>query len=119
MTGPHIQLPPSHRIRLLYAHLTDPSSAGGLGISPGSSQWKGVVGIYPLHDPEFDRTWVRSFTKGSPTSNQLDSVRENVRLLSIPQNEFVTLIGRVSDCSISTERKSDCISPSLPHIRNL
>lgn len=79
LTRPHIHLPPSHRIRLLYAYLTDPASAGGLGVSPGTSQWKRITGIYPLHDPEFDQTWVRSLTNGGPSPNQLDSVRDNVR----------------------------------------
>ncbi|KAF9647312.1 DUF590-domain-containing protein [Thelephora ganbajun] len=77
LTKPQINLPPSHRIRLLYDYLTNPTSAGGLGISPGISLWKRVVGIYPLHDPEFDKTWVRSLAKGSPTLNQLDSAKDN------------------------------------------
>ena len=59
--------------------MTDPTSVGGLGVSPGTSQWKRIAGIYPLHDPEFDQTWVRSLTNGGTTPNQLDSVRDNVR----------------------------------------
>lgn len=79
-----IHLPPSRRIRLLHDYLEDNISSGGLGISPGTARWKRVVGIHPLHDTEFNQEWVRSLTKGSPTPNQLDSVRDNVRPRIIP-----------------------------------
>ena len=75
---------------MLHDYLTNLTSAGGLGISTGISQWKRVVGIYPLHDPEFDREWVHSLTKGSPTPNQLDSVKDNVRPQIVPSTMNVS-----------------------------
>ena len=119
-----IHLPPSCRIRLLHNYLTDHASLGGLGISPGTARWKRVVGIHPLHDPEFDQEWVRSLIKlkASPTLNQLDSVRDNVRprFVTSKRAGYTDRFGaRRCNVSISTERKSDCILPSSPRIRNL
>jgi hypothetical protein len=48
--------------------------------------------------PSLIETWVRSLTKGSPTPNQLDSVRDNVRLCSFLQKrDSVMLIDWVFD----------------------
>lgn len=71
-------LSPADRIRLVHAYVSSSPSDGGLGISPGTSEWDLVESISPLHDRAFNDAWVRSWKLRKIASVQLDRVREQV-----------------------------------------
>ncbi|KAF5383633.1 hypothetical protein D9615_003802 [Tricholomella constricta] len=70
-----IQLSPADRIRLVHGYVTSIPSDGGLGITPGSSDWDLVESIMTLHDRAFNETWVRSWTLRQIASVQLEKIR--------------------------------------------
>jgi anoctamin-10 len=75
---PHLS--PADRLRLVHAYVTSIPAEGGLGITPGSSEWDLVESIIALHDREFNETWIRCWTLRQLASVQLDKIREQVSL---------------------------------------
>ncbi|KAF5362451.1 hypothetical protein D9756_002731 [Leucocoprinus leucothites] len=69
-------LSPADRIRLVHGYIASTPTDGGLGISPGSSEWDLVESITPLHDRSFNETWVRSWKPRQIGSVQLSRIRE-------------------------------------------
>ncbi|KAF8994055.1 calcium-activated chloride channel-domain-containing protein [Cyathus striatus] len=57
-----IPISPADRIRLVYTYITASPVDGGLGISPESKDWDLIESLTPLHDREFDKAWVKSWT---------------------------------------------------------
>ena len=72
------QLSPADSIRLVYGFISSCSSEGGLGVSPGSSEWDLVESITPLHDRNFNEMWVRSWKPRKMGSVELNGIREQV-----------------------------------------
>ncbi|TFK66243.1 DUF590-domain-containing protein [Pluteus cervinus] len=71
-----VHLSPADRLRLIYSYVTSMSSDGGLGITPGASEWDLVESVMALHDKEFNESWIRSWNIHEITSVHLDKIRE-------------------------------------------
>ncbi|KAF8074650.1 calcium-activated chloride channel-domain-containing protein [Lyophyllum atratum] len=71
-----ISLSPADRIRLVHAYVSSIPADGGLGITPGSSEWDLVESVMTLHDREFNERWTRSWTPRQIASVQLEKIRE-------------------------------------------
>ncbi|KLO19131.1 DUF590-domain-containing protein [Schizopora paradoxa] len=56
-------LAPADRVRLIHDYITSTTLDGGLGIIPGSKDWKRVESIMALHDHDFNDMWLRSWTR--------------------------------------------------------
>lgn len=50
----------AERLRLVYLLITKEQSEGGAGITPKKGEWKGVESIYPLHDHQFNKAWIKN-----------------------------------------------------------
>ncbi|KAF8877895.1 calcium-activated chloride channel-domain-containing protein [Infundibulicybe gibba] len=69
-------LSPADRLRLIHAYITSTPADGGLGITPGSSEWDLVESVMALHDRDFNEVWVRTWNIRQITSVQADKIRE-------------------------------------------
>ncbi|KAI1004463.1 hypothetical protein K3495_g3748 [Podosphaera aphanis] len=66
----------AERLRLIYSLVTCPKSEGGAGITPNTGEWKIVKSIFPLHDPIFNKEWVKKLSsKYFLTTQDLDEVQ--------------------------------------------
>ncbi|KAI5778942.1 calcium-activated chloride channel-domain-containing protein [Geopyxis carbonaria] len=52
----------AERLRIVYAMLTNPESDGGAGITPKKGLWSLVDDIFPLHDTEFNKAWMKNWS---------------------------------------------------------
>ncbi|XP_006462231.1 hypothetical protein AGABI2DRAFT_206493 [Agaricus bisporus var. bisporus H97] len=66
----------AEKIRLVYTYVTSSPTDGGLGIAPGASEWDLVESITPLHDVNFNETWVRSWKLSQIASVKLGGIRD-------------------------------------------
>jgi anoctamin-10 len=67
----------SERLRLVYLMITKPENDGGAGITPGHGQWKYVESAFPLHNHEFNRTWLQKWSKKYLVEQEdLDEIRD-------------------------------------------
>ncbi|KAF8537707.1 calcium-activated chloride channel-domain-containing protein [Trichophaea hybrida] len=67
----------AERLRIIHAMLTLPSSEGGAGITPGKGDWSLVEGIFPLHDHEFNKEWMKRWsTTWTLGPEELGSIRD-------------------------------------------
>jgi hypothetical protein len=53
----------AERLRLVYQLITRPENEGGAGVTQGSSKWKFVAAIFPLHDQRFNKEWIQKWSK--------------------------------------------------------
>ncbi|KAI9832589.1 MAG: hypothetical protein M1826_001539 [Phylliscum demangeonii] len=66
----------SERLRILYAMITNTPSEGGAGITPKRGEWKCVESIFPLHDHNYNREWIKKWSSAyTLTSEDLDQIR--------------------------------------------
>lgn len=67
----------AERLRLAYMLICKPKNEGGAGITPRSGQWKYVASIFPLHDHQFNKEWIKRWsTKYILDDNDLDEIRD-------------------------------------------
>ncbi|KAH8681272.1 calcium-activated chloride channel-domain-containing protein [Xylariales sp. PMI_506] len=67
----------AERLRTVYLLLTSPQNDGGAGITPKSGQWKYVESIFPLHNHEFNRNWIKQWSsKYLLKEEDLDQIRD-------------------------------------------
>jgi anoctamin-10 len=67
----------AERLRLAYMLITKPKNEGGAGITPKSGEWKHVKSIFPLHDYQFNREWIKSWgTKYMIDEDDLTDIRD-------------------------------------------
>ncbi|KAA8899030.1 calcium-activated chloride channel-domain-containing protein [Sphaerosporella brunnea] len=67
----------AERLRVVHSILTHPESEGGAGITPGKGQWTLVEGIFPLHDHEFNKEWMKRWSTTWAVSNEeLGNIRD-------------------------------------------
>ncbi|KAI9731101.1 MAG: hypothetical protein M1818_007958 [Claussenomyces sp. TS43310] len=52
----------AERLRIVYLMITKPKSEGGAGITPKHGEWQGVESIFPLHDHQFNKDWIKIWT---------------------------------------------------------
>lgn len=76
------ELTPANRIRLVHSYITGTPQDGGIAVVPGAKEWSRVTSIMALHDPEFNETWIRSWTLHGMRSLNLDTVKDQVRISS-------------------------------------
>lgn len=77
------ELTPANRIRLVHSYITGTPQDGGIAVIPGSKEWSRVTSIMALHDPNFNETWIRSWTLHGMHSVNLDTVKDQVRITFI------------------------------------
>ncbi|KAI9818683.1 MAG: hypothetical protein M1832_004158 [Thelocarpon impressellum] len=67
----------AERLRLVYLIINKPRSEGGAGITPKEGEWECVESIFPLHDPEFNKRWIKSLsTSYRLAQDDLDQIRD-------------------------------------------
>ncbi|KAF7857119.1 uncharacterized protein EAF02_011352 [Botrytis sinoallii] len=67
----------AERLRLVYLLITKPRNEGGAGITPKRGEWKGVESIFPLHDHEFNKAWIKEITsKYLLTTKDLEDIKD-------------------------------------------
>lgn len=66
----------AERLRLVYLLITKPKNEGGAGITPNSGKWKLITSIFPLHDHDFNSSWIKTWsTKYFLDDEDLDNIR--------------------------------------------
>ncbi len=66
----------AERLRIVHALITLPESEGGAGITPQKRQWSLVESIFPLHDQEFNKAWVKRWsTTWTVKAEELEKIR--------------------------------------------
>lgn len=67
----------AERLRLAYLLITKPKNEGGAGITPKTGQWKHVASIFPLHDHQFNREWIKQWsTKYYLDDGDINQIRD-------------------------------------------
>ena len=67
----------AERLRVLNNLITLPSDQGGAGITPNHGEWENVTAIFPLHDEETNKKWIRDWSQKTFLSPEdLDQIRD-------------------------------------------
>lgn len=67
----------AERSRLVYLMLSRPQSEGGAGINPGSGRWRFVDSVFPLHNRDFNKAWLKKWsTKYLLDQGDLNEIRD-------------------------------------------
>lgn len=67
----------AERLRLAYLMITRPENEGGAGVAEGAGKWKYVDAIFPLHNREFNKEWIRKWnSKYVLEQSVLDDIRD-------------------------------------------
>lgn len=87
----------AERLRIVHAMITQPTTEGGAGITPGKGEWSLVESIFPLHDVKFNKEWMKEWsTKWTVGHDDLKNLRdmfgEKVILLLVVGQQFLTLL---------------------------
>lgn len=66
----------AERLRVISYMITLPAHEGGAGITPDHGEWKNVTAIFPLHDEETNKRWMREWSQKTFLSDDdLDQIR--------------------------------------------
>lgn len=66
----------AERLRTIYDMMTLPCADGGADITPGYGYWKNVKSIFPLHDHDMNREWIKSWSRKTLLdNNDLEQIR--------------------------------------------
>ena len=69
----------AERLRIVYLMITNPPSEGGAGITPKQGQWQAVESIFPLHDYNHNKEWIKEWsTKYYLSIGDLDAIRDRL-----------------------------------------
>ncbi|KAI9703547.1 MAG: hypothetical protein M1820_005851 [Bogoriella megaspora] len=52
----------AERVRIIYQLITNPVADGGAGITPKEGEWENVVSVFPLHDHEYNKAWLKKWS---------------------------------------------------------
>ncbi|KAL1953710.1 hypothetical protein VTO42DRAFT_2345 [Malbranchea cinnamomea] len=75
-TGPAT---PAEHLRIVYEMMTMPKRKGGAGITPRQGEWKHVESIFPLHDNERNKQWIKDWSQKTFLSYQdFDQIRNHL-----------------------------------------
>ncbi|KAF5376004.1 hypothetical protein D9757_008812 [Collybiopsis confluens] len=69
-------LAPSDRLRLVHAYITSIPADGGLGVTPGVSEWDLVESVFCLHDRAFNEQWIHAWTTSKIASVSSSRIRD-------------------------------------------
>ncbi len=68
---------PAERLRIIYQLINNPVHEGGAGITPKQGEWENVESIFALHDPEFNKAWIKKWsTSYMLKPDDLDQIRD-------------------------------------------
>lgn len=56
------KITPAEKLRLIYDFLTSPTYDSGLAITPTIGEWSFVTSIFPLHDTELNKKWIKRWS---------------------------------------------------------
>ncbi|CAI7664940.1 unnamed protein product [Penicillium pancosmium] len=66
----------AERLRVISQMITLPIEEGGAGITPNHGEWEKVTAVFPLHDVETNRKWMKEWSKKTFLSDDdLDQIR--------------------------------------------
>ncbi|CAI7640260.1 unnamed protein product [Penicillium viridicatum] len=66
----------AERLRVLNQMITLPKEEGGAAITPNHGEWKNVTAIFPLHDVDTNKKWIRDWSsKTFLSDDDLDQIR--------------------------------------------
>ncbi|KAK2809558.1 hypothetical protein FQN49_008603, partial [Arthroderma sp. PD_2] len=66
----------AERLRTIYEMITLPRADGGADITPGYGEWKHVKSIFPLHDHDVNREWIKTWSRKTILdNNDLEQIR--------------------------------------------
>lgn len=67
----------AERFRIIHHLITSPREEGGAGIIPKEGQWKNVESVFPLHDHNFNKEWIKKWsTMTFLKVEDLDQIRD-------------------------------------------
>lgn len=67
----------AERLRVINHMITSPTEEGGAGITPQQGEWKNVTSVFPLHDEETNKKWMREWSQKTFLSDEdLDQIRD-------------------------------------------
>lgn len=66
----------AERLRVINQMITLPKEEGGAAITPNHGEWKNVTAIFPLHDVDTNKKWIRDWSsKTFLSDDDLDQIR--------------------------------------------
>lgn len=66
----------AERLRAIDQMITHPKEEGGAEITPNHGEWKNVTALFPLHDEETNKQWMRDWSQKTFLSDEdLDHIR--------------------------------------------
>ncbi|KAJ5999626.1 Acyl-CoA N-acyltransferase [Penicillium waksmanii] len=66
----------AERLRVISQMITLPTEEGGAGITPSHGEWEKVTAVFPLHDIETNKKWMKEWSKKTFLSDDdLDQIR--------------------------------------------
>lgn len=67
----------AERLRVINHMITSSAEDGGAGITPQHGEWKNVTAVFPLHDEETNKKWMREWSQKTFLSDEdLDQIRD-------------------------------------------
>ena len=67
----------AERLRIVRHLIGAPPKEGGAGIIPKDKEWKNVESIFPLHDPAFNKGWIKKWSTLTFLKREdLDEIRD-------------------------------------------
>lgn len=67
----------AERLRVIHHMITSPVEEGGAGITPQHGEWRNIVAVFPLHDEETNKKWMREWSQKTFLSDEdLDQIRD-------------------------------------------
>lgn len=66
----------AERLRVIHQMITLPKEEGGAAITPKYGDWKNVTAIFPIHDVDTNKKWIRDWSsKTFLSDDDLDQIR--------------------------------------------
>ncbi|PGG98694.1 hypothetical protein AJ79_08779 [Helicocarpus griseus UAMH5409] len=68
----------AERLLMVYKMITLPVNEGGAGITPKHGEWNHVDSLFPLHDKQLNKEWIKSWSsKTFLSTDDLDQIRNH------------------------------------------
>ena len=67
----------AERFRIVHHLITGLREDGAAGITPGQGEWKNVESVFPLHDHQYNKEWIKKWsTMTFLKAEDLDQIRD-------------------------------------------